>query len=587
MLAVDFVVKGVALERVRLLDGARLKEVAMPSPEEVDAALTGPGAPFEMVDEPVLGVPLRVFKNRPRSLRDVLLASRERFAGREFIVFGDQRVTFEEHYRAVCRVAGRLRALGVDKGDRVAILAANCPPWCVTFWAATCIGAIPVGLNGWWKRDEIEHAIADCSPSVLVADEKRFARLEALELHIPVLSTETDFAGVFGEGGFPALPDVAIDEDDPASILYTSGTTGRAKGALHSHRNLIALTSMQAFYGARAAMLMGMSGDDSTADEAPQSVALISTPLFHVSGLYAGIVSRMAFGSKTVWTVGKFDAEQVLSLIEREKIGGWGPTATMLHRVLNHPRFSSFDTTSLQFVGLGGSPISPTLLELARDSFKRATVLVGVGYGLTEGTALATLIAGPELEEHPGSVGRAMPTVQLAIRNADGKMVPEGVEGDIWIRSPLVMLGYWNDEVATATKLDDKRWLRTGDFGFMKEGRLHISARKRDLIIRGGENIYPPEIEMRLAEHPGVLEAAVIGVDHDELGQEVKAIVVPSEHPPPSHQELEAFAAETLAYFKVPTRWQTRLMPLPRNASGKVMKHELGAPDESPPDTAD
>jgi acyl-CoA synthetase (AMP-forming)/AMP-acid ligase II len=216
-----------------------------------------------------------------------------------------------------------------------------------------------------------------------------------------------------------------------------------------------------------------------------------------------------------------------------------------------------------------------------RDAFPSARPALGCGYGLTESTALATIINGEEWAAHPESVGRPLPTVELQIRDPDGRPLPEGEEGEVCIRGPLVMLGYWRRPEATAETIVAGRWLRTGDIGRLEDGRLYLASRKRDLIIRGGENVYPVEIEHRLAEHPGVQEAAVLGVAHEELGQEVKAIVVRRAHARLEPAELAAFVAETLAYFKVPSQWEIRSDPLPRNAAGKVLKHVLSGEAES------
>jgi acyl-CoA synthetase (AMP-forming)/AMP-acid ligase II len=287
----------------------------------------------------------------------------------------------------------------------------------------------------------------------------------------------------------------------------------------------------------------------------------------------------MGGGAKTVWTMGRFDAETVLRLIQEEQVTGWGYTATMLHRVVNHPRASEYDLSSLRMMGGGGSPIPAALQERALALVPQVQQTMGVGYGLTEGCAFSTLNPGPELRAHPNSAGRPVPTVELQIRDESGQPLPEGVDGDIYVRGPLVMLEYFRNPEATAAVLSDERWLRTGDVGHLLGGHLYLASRKRDLILRGGENVYPIEIEQRLEAHPSVQECAIVGVPDEELGQRVAAYVRVTAEAAPASSELEAdlrqWVQATLAYFKVPAEFRFVDTPLPRNATGKVLKHVL------------
>jgi long-chain acyl-CoA synthetase len=511
---------------------------------------------------------MRVFKKRPRKLRDFVVGS-SRFGDAEHLVFTDgtteRRLTFREHAERVADMAVVFRDVyGVTRGDRVAILAANGPEWIIAFWATVSLGAIAVGLNAWWTEPEIRFGI-DAEPKLLVVDRKRLARLPG-GARVPTLVVEDDLGAMMAKPhGNSALPDAAVEEDDPSVILYTSGTTGRPKGAVHSHRNVIALVMLGFFNGARMRAVSAATG------AAP--CVFVTSPLFHVSGLHNAAIACLAAGVKSVWMTGRFDANAALAIMEREKVTGWGYTATLLHRITHHPEAETRDLSSLWQLGGGGSPIAPRLQARARDIFKRATL--GVGYGLTECTSLATINPGAELQQFPESVGRAMPTVEIQIRDEAGTSVADGEEGEVYVRGPLVMLEYWRNREATADVLGEGRWLRTGDMGKLSAGRLFLSSRKRDLILRGGENVYPVEIELRLEAHPDVAEAAVIGVDDDELGQEVKAIVVPRPGKTMDAPALAAFVAEALAYFKVPAHWESRATPLPRNATGKVLKHVL------------
>lgn len=555
----------------------------MPDLLEVEAQLQGPGSLFETCTEEVRGQTLNVFKGRMSSLRQVLEFSGSH-GDKEYLLYDHRRITYAEHLRAVASVAKVLaEEYGVGRGDRVAILAANCPEWIIAFWAATSLGAVAVGLNGWWAHDEILFGIEDCEPRVLIADRRRLERIKDAELSVPVVEIESQFDALWNRYPDASLPAQPIHEDDPASILYTSGTTGGAKGAVHSHRNIIALAGLQFFHGLRVAMSTATAESN---DPSASTVLLVNTPLFHASGLYTAAVTMLMGGTTTVWMSGRFDPVRAMAIIEREKVTHWGPMGTMAHRVVFHPEVDKYDLSSLRGIGSGGAPTSPELLERIREVFPQACSGLGLGYGLTECTALATLIFGEELEAHPNSAGRPLPTVAIEIRDEEGKSLPEGCEGEIFIRSPLVMLEYWRRPEANAEALRSEGWLASGDWGRMDGGFLYINSRKRDLILRGAENVYPVEIEHRLAAHPDVNEVAVFGVDHPELGQEVKAIVVLENAVPVDPEALipvlSEWVAETLAYFKVPAHWEFRQEPLPRNAASKVMKHVLSGEAPNP-----
>ena len=541
---------------------------------EVEAQLLAPGAPFELTEEEVLGERVRVFANRARSLRDVLLRGRE-FANAEYLVFRDgdrdRRYTFGDHEKLVASAAAALSdRFGVGPGDRVAILAANCPEWIISFWATVSLGAICAGLNGWWTEDEIRHAVENSKPKLLIADRKRAARVTS-DLDVPILIVEDDFEALLASYPGADLPTQPIAEGDPAVILYTSGTTGRAKGVVHTHGNVTNMLMVSFFHGAR---LMMANPKQAELPQLANSI-LVTSPLFHVSGLHCAAVTAMAGGAKTVWPMGRFDPKTTLELIEREQVTGWGYTATVFHRLVNHPKVQDYDLSSFRSVGGGGSPIPAPLIEKAHALFPQCSHTMGVGYGLTEGTALGTLNAGEELTDDPSSVGRPVPTVEVEIRDELGRSVAEGEEGEIHLRGPLVMREYWEDPEATKAAIKPGRWLNTGDVGRLQGGKLYIASRKRDLILRGGENVYPFEIEQRLEAHPAIAEAAVIGVDHEEFGQEVKAVVVFEKGQESAAEALGRWVADALAYYKVPSLWETRKLPLPRNATGKVLKNAL------------
>ena len=587
----------------------------MPTSAEVQAMLTGPGGPFEVVTDTVNGVEMKVYKDRMKSLREVAAMGFGRGDEQDFIVYGSDRYGFSQFGGLANRVSA---GLGLAAGDRVAVLSANNPEWCLTFWGTVNAGGILVGLNGWWKTEEILYGLEDSGSRVLVADGPRFERiadsldsLPALE-RVYVVGVEgadvpdhpkvrpfselvSAGGGVAGGGVDPGLPDVPIDEDDHAVIFYTSGTTGKPKGAISTHRSMIA-NLQNTIYNAIAGAMSG--GGVFDASGATQTASLLTSPLFHVSGCHSGLVVGLAAGVKLVIPVGKFEPEKAMQLIQDEKITVWATVPTMVWRVVEHPARHDFDLSTITSVAYGGSPSAGELQRRVQETFPSVRTL-GNAYGLTESSSVATVNSGAEFLARPDSVGRAMPVVDVKIVGPDGPSVdvPPGEIGEVWIKGPIIMPGYWNKPEATAEVITDG-WLHSGDIGYLDaDGFLYITDRAKDMIIRGGENVYCVEIENRLVEHPAVAEAAVIGVPHPTLGEEVKAVVRLEPDAlgsagsagrgggsvsggsgaggSVSVAELQSWVAETLANFKVPAYIEFADAPLPRNASGKLLKNVL------------
>lgn len=558
----------------------------MRSVDEIEAELIAPGGAFEMVVEQVLGEPIQVFKSRNRSLREIVENSTNH-ADNEYIVCEGQRITFRQHLARVSAVAHHLRhTYGVKPGDRVAILADNHPQWIITFWATVSIGAICAGLNGWWNREEILHALENADPKLLIGDRKRLARIHGDALPFPVICIEDDFAAALElgwddeTGNAPALPDCDIAEDDAALILYTSGTTGRAKGALISHRCLITFINSAIFSGFRMMIMEAESGKSLPGSSLP-NCGLFSAPLFHLSGLFTGVITSLAVGMKTVWTLGRFDPEKVLRLIEAERVTTWPSLGSMAARVLDHPDFDKYDTSTITRLGSGGAPTSAATQQRMTRGFTGSGGRMALGYGLTESSGVGTHNWGELLEQHPNSVGRVFPSTEISIRDEHDQPLPDGSQGEICIRGSCVMLGYWRNPEATAKAIAPGRWLRTGDIGHFEGKFLFINTRARDLILRNAENIYPVEVEHCLELHPEIIEAAVIGISHPEMGQEVKAVVVVAAGYQPDFTALHAFCSARLAAFKVPSQWEVQHQPLPRNAAGKIMKNVLSGEAEA------
>jgi acyl-CoA synthetase (AMP-forming)/AMP-acid ligase II len=539
---------------------------------DIDAQLTGPAGPLAIVEEQVLGERMRVFKDRKHSLRELLRDSAA-LGDKTYIVLDERRISYAEHLRVVASVARVLQErYGVAKGDRVAILAENHPEWIVTFWATVSLGGIVAALNGWWTADEIRYGVSLTEPKVVVADRKRLQRIAGMHLGIPTIEIESEVAAMMRAMPDAPLPDVEIDEDDSAVILFTSGTTGRPKGAVNTHRGICGFVQTAYLNGMRMMLLAMEQGE--TPDR-PETCSLLTVPLFHMSGLYTGAVLMLVVGAKTVLRLGRFDPADVLRIIERERVTNWAGLGSMAPRVLSHPDLEKYDLSSLRNFGSGGAPTSPALQARMRQVAPNGKWGVGLGYGSSESVTAVAMIGGDELLQYPTSVGRPQPTHEIEIREADGAVCPDGREGEIFIRSPYIMREYWRDPEATARAIRPGRWLATGDIGHLKDGRLYINSRARDMILRAAENIYPVEIEHRLEAHPTVAEAAVVGVEHAELGQEVKAIVVPAAGVTIDTDELSDWVAAVLAPYKVPAHWEIRPEPLPRNAAGKVLKNVL------------
>jgi len=540
--------------------------------------LTGPDGffPTEMSD--VRGHQVPVLVNRKRSLRDFVEASAAH-GDAEFLVLGERRITHEGFIDLVAAEAAALAAdHKITRGDRVAILAANSPDWVVAYFALVSMGAVVCLYNGWWTPDEIRHATQLTAPKLILGDEKRLARVPS-ELTVTKVDMIAERDRLQREVGQHALPEVEIDEDDACSIFFTSGTTGRSKGAVVSHRGLVGFVEVQMLNGALKFMTQAARnqavGDPPPERPTTKPRVLMTSPLFHVSGLSGSTLINMSVGGTLVFREGKFDPEECFALVEKERITAWTLIGSMGPRVVDHPRLAAYDLGSLTNVGFGGAPASPELQQRVRDTFPNATANVAIGYGSSETVGVVASFGGADYEAEPTATGHVLPTMQVQIRNERDRQVGPGVNGRVCVRSAYSMLGYWNNPAATAETIDDDFWLDTGDVGRVVDGLLFIDSRARDMILHNGENVYPVEIEYRLDAHPDIEESAVYGLDDTQSGQAVAASVVPAPGRSLDADDLTAWCAETLAGFKVPTRWDIRTEQLPRNAAGKVVKGAL------------
>ncbi len=561
--------------------------------QEAHAHLTQPGSRFEIEEKVIRGIPTRTWKNAPPTLRDIFLNGRT-FPDREFLVYEDDRATFEAFARATVTLAHQLSADGVKKGDRVAVIMRNLPEWPVAFWAGILVGAIVTPLNAWWTGPELEYGLADSGTKVAIVDDERLDRIAESLPNLPDLQkiyvtrlpgapTNTKVArledvigAVNSWGDLPALPMPAVDiePEDDATILYTSGTTGRPKGALGTHRNMTSNVMAGGIAAVRNFVRAGQPLPESDPHKIPQRVGLLVVPMFHATGLSANLGPTMNSGGKIVM-MRRWEPEQAMQLIEREKVQSTGGVPTIAWQLIEHPARSKYDLSSLVAVAYGGAPSAPELVRKIVEVFPASAP--GNGWGMTETTATFTSHSGKEYEVRPDSAGPAAPVGEMQIRDpADGKTVlaPNAV-GELWVKGPQVVKEYWNKPEATAETFVDG-WLRTGDLARVdEEGFLFIIDRAKDMLIRGGENIYCVEVENVLYDHPDVMDAALIGRPHKTLGEEPLAVVHLKPGGTATEDELRSFVRERLAGFKVPVKVEFWPETLPRNANGKIVKTEL------------
>ena len=559
----------------------------MPTYDEAVAMLTAPGAPFEIEQSDVRGLPMRNWKTRERSLREKI-ANAAQHGDRDFLVQGPRRISFQEFARLCWGTARSLQQVhGLEKGDRLAVLSYNCPDWLITLFGTVSAGGIGVGLNGWWAQEEIEYGLRDSGARYLVVDDRLFPRFAPLMGRLPDLEKVFYIGADAPEGTLPVdeliephdeMPKTPIEEDDPFVILYTSGTTGRPKGCITTHRGTIAQVQGIVFNGLVGGLVEGggLLGGGGEADDAapPTPTGLSTSPLFHVGGLHSGICTQLTVGAKVVMLEGKFDPEQVMRLIEREKVTTWGAIPTMLHRVVHHEKIGDYDLSSLNSISFGGAPTPSETIDRAREVLSIQPSFTNA-YGLTETHGVATTNGGQSYLEKRASVGRPIPLLDMKVVDESGRQLPPGEPGELLFYGPTITPGYWNRPDATAETVREG-WLHTGDIGYEDEdGFFWVSDRAKDMILRGGENVYCAEIESVLADHPEIDEAAVIGVPDPELGERVKAVIVRVPGSTLSEGAAQKHVAAHMAGFKVPEFVEFRDKPLPRNPAGKILKNLL------------
>ncbi|MBS0386375.1 MAG: acyl--CoA ligase [Proteobacteria bacterium] len=577
-------------------DGAKPGFPAM-SIAQAHAVLTAPGQMLEVGEETIRGVKLKIWKNAPPTLHAIFeLAAL--FGARDHLVLDSERATIAGFRAAAATMARRLIDDGVRPGDRVAIIMRNLPEWPVAFWGAVLAGAIVTPLNAWWTGPELEYGLRNSGAKIVVMDIERYERVREhldkcpdigkvyvsrageeladpevnrLESVIGKTNSWSELIAASAQSGEHPFP--LRKPDDDVGLFYTSGTTGSPKGAVITHRNIISNMFNSASAQARAFLRRG-EAPPAPDPNAPQKAFLLSVPFFHATGCFAVMIPAFMAGHKIVLQR-RWDCDAALEIMQRERITHFGGVPTIAWQVLENPKLDQYDLSSVESVAYGGAPAAPELVKRLKEKFPKSTA--GQGWGMTETSATAVSNTAEDYERKPASTGVPSATGEVKIVGDKGQTLAPGEVGELWYKGPIVVRGYWNNEKATAETFIDG-WIKTGDLAKLDdEGFLYIVDRAKDMLIRGGENIYCVEVENALYDHPAVMDAAVIGRPHHTLGEEPIAVVHLKPGATASVDELRHFAAQKIAAFKVPVDVIFWPETLPRNANGKIVKTELKA----------
>ena len=552
--------------------------------------LTDDGGPFEVTERDIAGVTLRVFTHAAPTVVDILQMGRGH-GGADFLVYGDERWSFDRFFADVDALAAVLQHdLGVRPGDRVAIAMRNCPDWVITFAAAALIGAVVVPINSWGSADELQFTLENCGAVVLAADlpRARLAEATLAAARIPLLFSDID--GAVADLPAHAESRLAMRRirdvtdrgrgrdytlatplpEDVALLLYTSGSTGTPKGVIYRHI-AVGQALMNMFLVGFLSMELG--GTVALTGGARVEAALVTVPLFHATGLFSGFLLPCAVGQKVAMLY-KWDAGAAMEVIEREKITMLATVPAILKDLLTHPRFDVHDLTSVSRVAAAGAATPSDLPGLLRD--KLGIVSRSSGYGMTETASVCATMSGPVFDLKPLACGVLSPIIELRVADTDGAVVSSTEDGEIQLRGVTVTPGYWDLDDMTREAFTIDGWLRTGDLGHLDEdGFLHITGRIKEIVIRGGENISPIEIENVAYRHPAVKEVAVFGVADDAMGEELAMVCHPQPDAALTEDDLREHLRISLPAFKVPKYITLTDAPLPRNASEKIHRLAL------------
>lgn len=544
---------------------------------EVVQQVTAKGQMFETKE--VLndnGVTYTEYANFAENLKqffDIGLTHEEK----DWLVYENERYTYKEVYERSAQVANALIATGIKKGDRVAICMQNNPEYIFSFMGIMGMGAVCVPLNSWWVPSEVIYGLEHSDAKLLIADKKRLQGLESMPDVIKVVTTYADDENFtsfnsFVEGQSSSWPKVEINRNDYASIYYTSGSTGRPKGVLSSQKGILSTMFSWTCYSVVASQIAAKTNPDATPLVSPDLAVLHCVPLFHVTGSHSAFLMSILIGRKIVM-MKKWDAGEALKIIEEEKVSDITGVPTQTWELLSHPKKNDYDLSSLKVLGGGGGPRPAEHVKQLDEQFEGRP---GIGYGLSETNALATLGNGDEYVNHPSSTGRVVPPLtEIKILDNDWNEVAEGELGEIAIKTPASMVGYWKNDEATKECMNEDGWFRTGDLGKFEGPFLYIVDRVKDMVIRGGENIACPEVEAAIYEHENVLEVCVFGVPDTRLGEIVSCCIYLKPGTNLNQEELSSFLSDKLAPFKIPAEFNFTENKIPRLASEKFDKPTL------------
>ncbi|WP_276937856.1 class I adenylate-forming enzyme family protein [Ferrimicrobium acidiphilum] len=537
-----------------------------------DKALQASASPFELEVTPE---GFSRYRHAPVSMA-ATIDYFDQFSTREYLVFEEQRITYGEAKERILAMVDAFTRSGLKPGDRVAIAMRNFPEWVFGFFAITASGLIAVPLNAWWSADELLYGLRDSGAKLALVDQERAAMLSG-RIDLPLWSRGSEEASDASVVMLDTCIQAARSEsarlaevrgDTPAAIFYTSGTTGRPKGVVLTHENILQALYNALYLGARTILRAG--GDLAAGVE--QAINLVSIPLFHVTGCVAVLLPGTATGAKFILSR-RFDPLEALELIQRERVTSFGGVPTVAQQILRHPERDRFDLSSVKTVSYGGAPSAPELVRMIERT--STEILPGNGYGLTETAGLVTFNNGVNYQERPSSAGPAVPVATIKVVDPFGEEVPDGQPGELLVRGSTVFAGYWGKEAESKAVFDDG-WFRTGDIAVIdSDGYMHIVDRLKDLIIRGGENVATVEVEAAIFEYPGVEDVAVFGYPDDVLGERVAAAIVVQPSVVIDQEDLRVFLRDRLAGFKIPDMIAVRTEPLPRNAAGKLLKRNL------------
>ncbi len=560
--------------------------------EEIWDQLTADGAQYSWSVQDIRGVPTRCYDNAPSNIREVWELSAAH-GDAEYLVFEDERRTYAEIHDEVRRLAAHLvDEHGVGVGDRIAIAMRNYPEWIVAYWAIIATGAAAVGMNAWWTGPEMEYGLGDSTPKLLICDQERLERLlphlESVRAsqRLPILIARGETPPGVSDigtlesvtraaGDAPELPDVEIDPEHDCCIFYTSGTTGFPKGAVMTHRAVVTNMLNLAFWNTVVAMTKPdeekrskRSGDEPRR----QPAVLLAVPLFHVTGCNCCLHPYTALGGRLILMY-KWDPGEALRIIEDEKVIAFTGVPVMSRELVDHPDFDRYDTSSLAALGGGGAPMQPDLVHKIDDKLPEGRP--GTGYGLTETTGVVSMNSDRFYVDNPSSVGPPLPVMETKVIDDDGNELPVGEVGELCVRGANVISGYFNKPEATAEAIVDG-WFRTGDIAYLDDRNfITIADRAKDMVLRGGENIYCAEVEAAIFDHPAVRECAVFAVPDERLGEVPGVAIVLKEGATMAPDEVKNHAEGRIAPFKIPEHVWFMDEPLPRNANGKFLKREL------------